>query len=329
MNKRKYFSEFGLNVYTSNRVIIPIERIEFHKEKCKYHIYGILSSPKIRYVKDSFKTAERGISFVLEREVKGQFKRFEINELVLSKSLNHTKLNLICDFPWNNLKIKLNDTNFLNFKGLNNLSELNITAHNALMYFTSETCKLEVLYIGQAFGKNGERVATDRLKSHTTFQRILTDYISFYPDKQLHVLLMEFTPLVIANFDGLNKCNSTTDEEDEAHLNKVEGSPLKYNQIINITEAAIINYFKPHYNSDFVNNFPDKDHRGYTQYYDLEYNSLIVEIDLEFGTKGNYELFTKKQRINSSFDNIKYDLFNEKDRKSMFDIFKEKSPNNL
>ena len=42
-------------------------------------------------------------------------------------------------------------------------------------------------------------------------------------------------------------------------------NPLKYNQIINITEAAMINYFKPPYNINFIDNFPDKNHKGYSQ----------------------------------------------------------------
>jgi|GEM_PF-3100290 len=34
-------------------------------------------------------------------------------------------------------------------------------------------------------------------------------------------------------------------------------------QIINITEAALINYFKPPYNVNFVENFPNVRHKGY------------------------------------------------------------------
>lgn len=169
-------------------------------------------------------------------------------------------------------------------------------------------------------------MATDRLKSHSTLQRILTDYYSSHPDKQLHIFLMEFTPQIQASFDGLTGLYTATYEED-SHFKDVINNPLKYNQIINITEAAIINYFRPPYNIKFIDNFPDEDHKGYTQYYDLDYNSLIVEIDLEFDTKGYVQLFTDTNRINSSFDCIKYDLFNDPNRKNMFDIFEGKKKN--
>lgn len=39
MKERKYLSEFGLNVYTSYKSIIPIENLEFIKDSRKYHIY--------------------------------------------------------------------------------------------------------------------------------------------------------------------------------------------------------------------------------------------------------------------------------------------------
>ncbi len=91
----------------------------------------------------------------------------------------------------------------------------------------------------------------------------------------------------------------------------------------NITEAAIINYFKPFYNTNFIENFPYKKHAGYKQYFDLDYNKLTVEIDLDFKEPSQtIQLYTKHNRINSSFDFINYNLFNDKNRKCMTDIFK-------
>lgn len=322
MKKRKYLSEFGLNVFTSYKSIIPVEHLDFVKDGRDYHIYSVLSSPKIRYVKDSFKITKENISFVLERQIKDSFEKIEIRQAVFFQNLDHTKLDLKCGYPYNNLEIRINDIEWLNTLGPNfNKHGILLNAHDAFGIFVNEICEFEVLYVGQAFGKNGERIATDRLKSHSTLQRILTDYYSSYPDKQLHIFLMEFTPQLHANFDGLNKVYSATQEEEDIHFNEVMNNPLKYNQIINITEAAMINYFKPPYNIKFINNFPDEGHKGYSQYYDLDYNSLVVEIDLEFDTQGYVQLFTDTNRINSSFDYIEYDLFNDPNRKNMFDIF--------
>lgn len=323
MKKRKYLSEFGLNVFTSYKSIIPIENLKFFKDRRNYHIYSILSSPKVRYIKDSFKATQKGISFTLERQIKDSIEKIEIQQAIFNEYLDHTKLNLKCDYPYNNLEIEINDNSWLSILGgspKNNKILLN--AHDALGIFVSEiVCAFEVLYIGQAFGRDGERIATDRLKSHSTLQRILTDYFSMHPDKQLHISLFEFTPQIHASFDGLTRKYTATDKEERDHFNDVMDNPLKYKQIINITEAAMINYFKPSYNINFVDNFPDIGHKGYSQYYDLDYNSLVVEIDLEFDTAGSVQLFSDTNRIDSSFDYIKYELFKDPNRKSMFDIF--------
>lgn len=73
-------------------------------------------------------------------------------------------------------------------------------------------------------------------------------------------------------------------------------SELKENQIINVAEAAIINYFNPKYNTNFIDNFPNINHKGYKQYYDLDYNSISVKIDMEFYNK-NIILYTAENRL--------------------------------
>lgn len=44
----------------------------------------------------------------------------------------------------------------------------------------------EVLYVGQAFAE-GKRTAIDRLKSHSTLQKILAETMSDYPDDQVFI----------------------------------------------------------------------------------------------------------------------------------------------
>lgn len=85
----------------------------------------------------------------------------------------------------------------------------------------------------------------------------------------------------------------------------------------------MINYFKPEYNINFVENFPDENHKGYRQYFDLDYNSLTVEVDLDFDNTPSIQLYTDTNRIANSFDFIRYSLFNDNNRKSMYDIFEK------
>ena len=82
------------------------------------------------------------------------------------------------------------------------------------------------------------------------------------------------------------------------------------------------NYFKPEFNVNCVENFPDEHHKGYKQYFDLDYNSLVVELDLEFDNAPLIQFYTQTNRINSSFDFIRYKLYNDNNRLSMYEIFK-------
>lgn len=73
-----------------------------------------------------------------------------------------------------------------------------------------------------------------------------------------------------------------------------------------IVEAAMINYFKPEYNVNFVENFPDKNHKGYRQYFDLDYNMLTIEIDLSFDDAPSVQFYTSTNKVTSSL--VLYDI---------------------
>ena len=83
-------------------------------------------------------------------------------------------------------------------------------------------------------------------------------------------LLWEFTPRLLTSFDGKTKEYEKSSKEERGTCYKILENPPLYinNRIINITEAALINYFKPNYNEKFKNNFPNIEHLGYKYYYD-------------------------------------------------------------
>lgn len=170
-------------------------------------------------------------------------------------------------------------------------------------------------------GKDGNRTAFDRLEQHATLQKILTEYRNDHPDKHIYILLLEIQKQLAMSFDGRSKEYMKTEEESDKHMKQVCCNLPEEDQVINITEAALINYFKPEYNINFVDNFPNENHKGYRQYYDLDYNSLLVELDLEFDHAPLIQLYTSTNRINSSFDFIRYQLFNDNERSNMYEIF--------
>ncbi len=311
---RKFFTEFGLNVSTSYKTIIPVEYLQEVKDQHEYHIYFILSCSKIFIVPESIVADEKSISLQLYQINNGKIDNRKTVKFALASDVDHRELKIECSYPYNSLNIQLTngqevhvDTQFiLNFGKIGN------------------EWVLDVLYIGQSYGRQGSRIAQDRLKSHSTLQKILTDYNVKYPDKRIYILLLEICPILNTVMDGIHR-GSVSEEDEDTHFSNVFANPLKMEQIINVTEAALINYFKPEYNVNFVDNFPNNEHKGYSQYFDLDYNSISVELDLDFDYPyPQIQLRTKANCIKSSFDFIQYDLFNDPDRDNMYSLFGKK-----
>ncbi|MGN7400857.1 hypothetical protein ACTHO0_13490 [Cytobacillus praedii] len=173
------------------------------------------------------------------------------------------------------------------------------------------------MFVGQSYGKGGSRKALDRLKSHSTLQKIMAD-VSFNEEiRDIAITLWEFTPRLYTSFDCRSKSYEISETENIAHMKQVITAEQRNNQIINITEAALIHYFKPEYNDKFKNNFPLITHGGYKDYYDLDYNALLVELDQD---TINGKLYSKYREY-SMFPRIEYTLHPENIRKSIFDIF--------
>lgn len=336
---RKYISEFGLNVYTSHKTIIPVEHLNKIDNDAKYHIYMILSTPRVIIKKDSLVVLNDGISFSLLEISNGEEKEYKIEKFPILQDIDHRDITLDIKYPYDQLSYKIDEEilqevyvkneeilkkNKCTVEEFINYYNTPIDAQaflNKYLYKNGLPSRFEVLYVGQSYGNNGERLAQERLSSHKTLQKILTDCHSKYRDKRIFILLLEMTPILNTSFDGISKQYISNEEEENKHLeNGIKHLPL-YDQVINISEAALINYFKPEYNINFVENFPSDKHIGYKQYFDLDYNCLTVELDLEFDYSPAIHLFSSNNEIKSSFDFIEYDLFNEPNRKNMYDIF--------
>ncbi|SDJ96776.1 hypothetical protein [Paenibacillus typhae] len=337
---RKYFTEFGLNVFTSYKTIVPVEHLEKVQRNAKYHIYGILSIPRVIIDKESFIVNKEGFKCTLKGINPEYQESYEISNFSMLPGIDHREIKYDIRYPFDKLDYHIDREILLNFFN-NNKERINFSESEFLNLFDTPLdiqlvlnkhlqenwlpLKMEVLYIGKSFGANGQRLAQDRLSAHSTLQKILTDFHSKYPDKRIYLLLLEMTPLLNTTFDGISQEYGTSDEEDQKHLEKVLSNLPVEEQVINITEAAIINYFKPYYNTNFIENFPSTEHTGYKQYYDLDYNCMSVELDLEFDSMPNIELHTDNNNIKNCWEFIQYNLSNDPNRRNMYEIFTSKA----
>lgn len=306
-------TEFCLNVYCSYKTFIPIEHIDKVNDGKQYNIYAILTKPRVYIKQGSIEKLGDTLNFELYLFKNGKKEQIVIKNFYLGR-----------------------DTEEIEFEISDNEEQIDITINGKkeipfrAEWFYQQYCyqnnivyELEVLYVGQAFGKNGEKTAQERLKNHSTLQKILTDYFVNNRDKTLFALLMEMTDQHHLSMDGITDTYQKSDEEDLAHMEQVLKAQHTYRQIINITEAAIINYFKPEYNTNFIDNFPSDTHAGYKTYFDLDYNLLVVELDMELDNFPQIVLYTKHNKINNPWEFIEYKLYNDPNRTVMYEIFSD------
>jgi hypothetical protein len=271
------------------------------------HIYMICRRPRIAIDPTTFMADEESIS--LDFIVQQEDRKLRFGAVVPNR-LGTAKISLDCNYPYTWLTIR------------DDQGEAIMNAKSALLAASLEVksikefLDLEIMYIGQAYGQEGSRTAPDRLESHSTLQAIYSEAISESPDKEIWLMLWNFAPMLITSFDGRWKTYQTTMEEDDLHIDKLLNEPMTEQQQINFTEAAMINYFQPQFNKTFKNRFPSPAHATYSECYDLDLNSVLVEMNTE-------AMFAKtfSDAIPPEWHHIaNYSLHSPEERRSMFAI---------
>ena len=170
----------------------------------------------------------------------------------------------------------------------------------------------EVVYVGQAYGKDGSRNAIDRLKKHETLQKISLKGVP--EGYRLQLLLLEIHP---SNqlFTSFNPFAQETDEGEDRikkGLDKLFGTSEK--ERITLYEAALIRYFQPQYNKEFKNSFPSTNMKILSDCYDKDFACLVAEICFE---NFHYKLFS--QSVEKKFDHVvNIPLHTEEERRIFF-----------
>ena len=352
MKEFKFSTEAALSVVSDDMKIICVEDINLHDDISifdEYNIYGVLSCTRYYFDHKNIKLTPSGLSTAILNNVDESvlfIPSLDLNLSIERKTIDTTALHpyakIICDEPFSEIKIVFVPNNektneIIAQNGLTcSCDELKEIFANNFIYLSVEEVifnmiekreqllELELLYIGQAQGRDIERNAVSRLKNHETLQKILMDYHARHPNKRLYIMLFPFTENQIMMFNGIEDLPTFDNKDDVNHKNRLiqDAIAIRNNdenrkrQIINITEAALINYFKPYYNTTFVNNFPSAGHSSYRHYYDLEYNLIVVELHRLYGVK----VYTDTKSVFGERNFIEYELFKD-NRESIFNIF--------
>ena len=126
-----------------------------------------------------------------------------------------------------------------------------IVVANATSALQADHRDMNVLYVGQGIGKIHARTAVDRLLNHTTLQRILAETSTNSPELEVSILLYRFEHgrTMISNGGDFNAEPTASEQQDSAHFDCLRSVRLNRDEVITLAEAALINHFKPHYNT--------------------------------------------------------------------------------
>lgn len=315
-------AEGFFNTYLSNyQMLLGVDLEMYSKQNDQLfnkdnpcNLYFILKRPKVTINPDSFRSEGKNAYFDLIVHEKEELKVISIG-VELKKA--ESNLKLVTEFPFNMFTIEDNEGILLVAR-----AGTLIDSGDDSKIFDFDFLDYEVLYIGQAYGKSGERTALNRLMKHETLQKIYTHSLTNNPDSDIWILLTHFAIISSLFISGTasvirSAMGEKRDEELIDHFLTNKGLKVTKKQIINLTEAALIKYFQPQYNKDFINEFPSQFHRSYSEYYDLDVRAISIELDTSEMNRKLYTQSVERKQYHSTM----YEFKNDKDRISMTDAF--------
>lgn len=279
--ERKFLSEFAVHLFSARWLLIPSNQITSKKvmpiegkeisNNC--HIYLICERPALCFDKKNFKYEGGKISGNLIHKIEGVEHKtpFEQDFPLLDGA---TELRL-SNYPHREIQTFNSSGEFVRYLPASAISFTH-SPQNLDHLFR----KLKILYIGQSLG-NGTRSALDRLRSHSTFQKILAEASYDFPDSEIMPLVIEYAPYrIMSNMDGRAK-EAIRDERDRNRFISITENPLKLGQQISLVEAGLIRFFQPKYNIIYKKKFPSRELKVLEECYRYDFSGLIVEINTD------------------------------------------------
>lgn len=240
------------------------------------NIYFVLRRPKVTINPESFTSnkVKANFDFIIHEK-----EHYGVINLAIELKNASSKLELKTEYPYNLFAITDNSKTLLVARPSSMIDRVEMENN-----VETDLLDYEILYIGQAYGRDGERTALERLAAHETVQNIYTHSLTNNPDCDIWILLTNFSQLnLLFNLDSdLIDFNEENEKKDFKKGNEfIDNNGLNFTekQKINFTEAALIKYFEPTYNKEFKDTFPNKNHKSYSECYTLDVRALTIELE--------------------------------------------------
>jgi hypothetical protein len=269
----------GLDIYSDIVTIFKPKAIDDQGvirdiEEKKYHIYLVCKRKKMYY--ESFDPNQMVAKFyTLDENHCKCYNRYHNRDIVIN-GFNDGIANIT--FKERNWSIAdfalLNNYHFIEGDEIGDSIESKLPSD------------LEVMYVGQAFGRTGNRNIDYRLKNHEKLQSIAADIIERGTNEEILIvgISVKTHDLSFRIFDGVKEIDrDSIDQEVDELIVKAKKRPSE-GQIVTLFEASLISYFHPIYNKEYKVTFPSPDFSSYDEIYDMDFDFFSFALNTGKGS---------------------------------------------
>jgi len=311
--------KIGLNFYSSRLCIfnpsdLEQSEVQAEIESDKYHIYLICKRKKIH-----FESSE-------ERDGVGYTTLFYLNDkfekeyLYYKHSLAELKINEVKDGYYNV------DTNLhkgvlvRDYLMINNFAFLldDIVGESVKTPLPSD---LEVMYIGQAFGRTETKKIDYRIANHDKIQKIALDILNKSSNEEVLIIGVKVETNDLST--SIVTINSKTERptlESILQLRDKAAKRITEGQEITVFEASLIKYFQTNLNTEYKETFPSPDFKSYKEIYETDFDYSAMTIDTRPVAVRIYSQHIKERKYIHSQH---FPLTTESEKKSLFEYLME------
>lgn len=279
MAKRLFFGEFGLAMVGVPYAILRQEYLSQVEERAaaeKFvpHIYMVVQRPRLTLDPKSIVITKERIKGVFHSHRRGALEPIPWER---PNPFGESELKFECEYPYNTFAFTAPDGREVGGEVSTVLTSFQIAGPKVE---TQSALDLEILYVGQAYGKKGERSAMNRLARHETLQKIYSDANRRAPEMDVLIILWRFEETQLATFFPPEDEDTSEDalKAEEERTARMLAATISEEQKVNFTEAALIRYFQPVYNTQFKDQFPTPAHASYAECYKIDLNMVSAEI---------------------------------------------------
>lgn len=309
----------GLNFYSSKLCIFnpsDLEQSEVQKEieSDKYHIYLICKRKKIHFESSEEK---EGVGYTTLFYLDGNFEKVYLR---YKYSLEELKINEVKDGYYNVDIGKLKRQVVRDYLMINYFAFLvsDIIGDKEKIALPSD---LEVMYIGQAFGRTETKKIDYRLANHDKIQKIALDILNKSSNEEVLVIGIK-----VATNDLSTSIVTIDSKKEEPTLESIlklrekAAKRITEGQEITVFEASLIKYFQTDLNTEYKGTFPSPDFKSYRQIYDTDFDYSAVAIDTRpVGVRIYSGHINERKYVHYQH----FPLTTESDKKSLFEYLLE------